>query len=247
MMTNRYVLGNWKSNTSLAEAKALSRLLATVDVGDAYVGVAPPFPWITEVRAELAGSRLHVGAQNSSTTASGAYTGEVTAMMIAEVCSFVLIGHSERRALFGESNEIVRHKLNRVLETSLLPVLCVGETLQERTDGQAESIVFRQLESAIADIPGGQPSRLVVAYEPVWAIGTGVTASVDDANQMADYIQRMLSELGHTIFPVVYGGSVNAGNSASLIAASAISGFLVGGASLKADDFSAITASAIAG
>lgn len=245
MSTERLVLGNWKMNTSRAEAISIAESLRVwMETDRVTVGISPPFPWIEPVKSVLDSTHVLLGAQTCAATKNGAFTGEVSAAMVAELCDFVLVGHSERRTLFGETDEIVREKLERALEAGLIPVLCVGETLDQRATGNADTTVTRQLNAALVDISPEQLRGLVVAYEPVWAIGTGHTASPQDASAMCSLINRTVTGHGPTEIPVLYGGSVSATNAASLMAAGSIDGFLVGGASLKPDDFKSIISSA---
>ena len=241
MSTRRVVLGNWKMNTTLAEAGEIAAHLAAERFPeDVVVGVAPPFPWLSAVKASLSNSGICLGAQTCAATGRGAYTGEVSAAMLAELCSFVLLGHSERRAMFGESDDIVKAKLERVLESGLRPVVCVGESLEHRQAGSAGAIVVGQIHAALSGVDPRRLVDLTVAYEPVWAIGTGLTASPEDAEMMGANIAIALVELGIGRIPILYGGSVTAANAALLISAGNVDGFLVGGTSLKPLDFSAI-------
>jgi len=231
-------------NTTRTEAVELAYRIGTVAPRSAVVGVAPPFPWLAPVADVLRGGSVQLGAQTCSAYAHGAYTGEVSAGMLAEACSFVLVGHSERRTLFSETDDIVRAKLKAALGAGLNAILCVGESLDEREAGEHELVVTRQLRAALDGVPGDAGDRITIAYEPVWAIGTGRNATPDDASTMAELILTASGELGLSNPQVLYGGSVNAANAESLIAGAAIGGFLVGGASLKADDFLAIVAAA---
>jgi len=241
----RTVIGNWKMNSTLIEARALATRVATISPSSVSVAVAPPFPWIASVRDILQGSAVRVGAQTCSAVPNGAHTGEVSVAMLSELCTFVLVGHSERRATYGETDQIVRAKLEAVLSGGLTAVLCVGETLADRAGGHQEAIVTRQLRESLRSVRAGQSARVVIAYEPVWAIGTGRSATAEDANDMAKLIRIACRGLGLGEIQVLYGGSVNAGNASSLIAGSEVGGFLVGGASLNADDFQTIVTSAL--
>jgi triosephosphate isomerase len=245
MTASRLVLGNWKMNTSLDEAVAIAERLADApETGDVTVGVAPPFPWIHVVGAVLESTGVLIGAQTCAATGNGAFTGEVSAMMIAEVCDFVLVGHSERRALFGETDEVVAAKLHRVVEAGLAPVLCVGESFAQRRASQAEQVVTSQLSAALGEFASQQLQDIAIAYEPVWAIGTGQTATPADASAMCAVIRSLLKKRNLDDAPVLYGGSVSATNAASLFAAGDIDGFLVGGASLRAEEFLTIVEAA---
>lgn len=244
MTRPRMVIGNWKMNTTRTEAVELAYRIATVSPQSALVGVAPPFPWLIPVEDVLRGGNVMLGAQTCSAHDRGAFTGDVSAGMLAEMCSFVLVGHSERRALFGETDDVVRVKLRAALGAGLTSILCVGESLEEREAGEHEAVVARQLGEALAGIPRDAVDRVTIAYEPVWAIGTGRNATPEDARAMASQIATNCADLGLSDPQVLYGGSVNAANAESLLAAPEVGGFLVGGASLKADDFLTIIAAA---
>jgi len=241
---NRYVIGNWKSNTDRAGALQLARAVNGVERGDVQVGIAPPFVWLDAIRSEFGDTETWLGAQTCSPNGQGAFTGEVTATMVSELCDFVLVGHSERRVHFGETNEIVRAKLNQALGAALVPVICVGETIRERDAGEAETTVGRQLGAALGDLATDQ-SAMIIAYEPVWAIGTGHAATVADASSMCRFIHMQVRNLMGRPLPVLYGGSVSSDNASDLIAATCIDGFLVGGASLRVADFAEIIGAAI--
>ena len=246
-MPTPLVVGNWKMNPpTVAEAVALAQALrgplSTVD-GAGRV-VCPPFVALSAVAGALAGSPIAVGAQNVHPEPKGAFTGEIAAAMLRESCSYVIVGHSERRHLLGESDDFVNAKLLAVLGRGMTPVLCVGETLDERDAGAATSVVERQTAAGLAGIDQNVLMRVVVAYEPVWAIGTGRAATAEIAQDMIAGIRAHLGRLsyGATAAQValLYGGSVNAGNAAELAAQTDIDGALVGGASLDADGFVAI-------
>lgn len=245
-MTPPLLIGNWKSNTSFAQAEALvdASIAAKHAVGDAvWVGVTPPYPWLMPLRDKVrASDNLWMGAQNCSATDTGAYTGEVTASMLKECATFVIVGHSERRALFGETDDVVREKVTRVLEQDMHAVLCVGEVLEEREAGRAKDVVKRQLLAALEGFPEDRLYRLVIAYEPVWAIGTGVAATADDSEEMCAFIRGLLNErFGDSRHIIIqYGGSANKNNAAELLSKPHVGGLLIGGASLKADAFTAM-------
>jgi triosephosphate isomerase len=245
----KLVAGNWKMNLDRREAIALAGGLAGAAKADSGVEVAvfPPFPWIVPVRDIVANLNIGVGAQNCHTEVSGAFTGEVSAAMLADVCDYILAGHSERRHLFDESDEMVGAKVNAILATSVKPILCVGETVDERQAGQANEVVARQLAAGLTAVEAEAVSRLTVAYEPVWAIGTGVAATADDAQEMCAFVRGWLverfGEAGGNV-RVLYGGSVSPDNAAALFIREDIDGALVGGASLKVDTFRAIIAAA---
>ncbi|HUM99696.1 MAG: triose-phosphate isomerase [Halothiobacillus sp. 20-53-49] len=242
-MRKPIVLGNWKLNGTAAASDALvASILAgmpALDIVD--VGVCPPHVFIPQTVHQAAHTTLAVGGQNCSEFTTGAYTGEVSAEMLREVgCRYVLVGHSERRALFGETNEIVARKTHLALKAGLTPVLCVGETLEEREAGQMNAVVEGQIQAVLNEIGIAQFERLVIAYEPIWAIGTGLTASPAQAQAMHAMIRGVLSTQNPAAARAVriqYGGSVKADNAAELFAEPDIDGGLIGGASLKAEDF----------
>lgn len=236
------VAGNWKMNLDRREAVALAGALAGGAKPSAGVEVAvfPPFPWIVPVRDIVASANIAVGAQHCHSKVSGAFTGEVSAAMLADVCDYILAGHSERRHVFGESDEVVGAKVAAILATSARPILCVGETLDERQVNQAQTVVARQLAAGLAGVSTASADRLTIAYEPVWAIGTGVAATPDDAQEMCAFVRGWLVEHFRTSgdgIRVLYGGSVSPDNAATLFARDDIDGALVGGASLNAESF----------
>ncbi len=251
------VAGNWKMYKTISEARLLvSELVPGIQ---AVAGVdrvlCPPFTALLAVRALLEGTEIGLGAQNMHWELSGAYTGEVSATMLAEICSYVIIGHSERRAYFGETDELVNRKVQVALEHNLTPIVCVGETLEENESGRTSEIVSRQIKSGLDRLDLGSnniPAKVapvVVAYEPVWAIGTGRAATAIGANAViAEVIRPALSDLYGDEFAqsvrVLYGGSVKGENAAEFFAQPDIDGALVGGASLKASDFTAIVQAA---
>ena len=241
-----YIVGNWKMNTTRAEAVALAK--ATADVAERVrgvvdVGVCPPYPWIPPVADAIAGTALQVGAQDCAAEQKGAFTGDVSAAMLVECCGFTLVGHSERRTHHHESDLVVRDKLRQALDDGLRVILCVGESLTEREAGQAEQVVARQLDAALEQVEAGEATRVGIAYEPVWAIGTGVAATERDAATMASFIRsdldRRFSEAGGAC-RVLYGGSANDRNAGSYLASPDVDGLLVGGASLSATSFAAM-------
>ena len=244
MTTNRrkLVVGNWKMHGSRpANAELLAALLAARPFG-ADVAVCVPFPFLSETAATLAGSDLRWGAQDCSAHEQGAYTGEVSATMLAEcACRYVIVGHSERRALHAESDTLVAQKAQTALAKGVTPIVCVGETLAQREAGETEAVVKRQLSAVIHQL-AHCASEIVVAYEPVWAIGTGRTASPEQAQEVHRVLRAQLhAATGHgDTMKILYGGSVKSDNAATLFAQSDIDGGLIGGASLKAADFIAI-------
>ncbi len=242
-MRRPLVVGNWKMNGSAASAGQL--VAALVDgVGDQQLDIAvcPTFVHISQALSVCAGSPIAVGGQDCSEKKSGAYTGEVSASMLRDLgCQWVILGHSERRQYHGEQSGLVGSKLAVAIESGLLPILCVGETLEQRESGDAEAVVASQLEGSLQ----GQPSfaGLVVAYEPVWAIGTGLTASPEQAQEMHAFIRGCLGKISGIdaqAIRLLYGGSVKAANAAELFARQDIDGALVGGAALDSKEFLAI-------
>ncbi|WP_413438972.1 triose-phosphate isomerase [Sulfuriferula sp. GW1] len=245
-MRKKLVAGNWKMHGSLAENKVLLEALV-LELGQASTAgciVCAPFPYLAQVQSVLSGSTLAWGAQNVSNHAKGAYTGEVSASMLLDFgCSYVIIGHSERRALYGEDDASVAAKFAAAQAAGLIPILCVGETLEEREAGVTEAVIGRQLDAVLAVSGIEGIGRAVVAYEPVWAIGTGKTASPQQAQAMHAFIRAKLAVLDKDVaasLVIQYGGSVKAANAAELFAQPDIDGGLIGGASLVADEFIAI-------
>ena len=245
-MRSKVVVGNWKLNGSLAGNETLLKaLLGEVDrkPGSAACAVCVPAPYLAQVRGLLDGSAIAWGSQDVSRFEQGAYTGEVSGAMLAEMgCRYAIVGHSERRTLFGDTDSIAAQKYVAARKAGLTPIFCVGETLDERDRGVTEAVLARQmdalLEMGVAGLSGG-----IVAYEPVWAIGTGRTATSQQAEEAHAFIRgRVAAKDGNIAasLPILYGGSVKAGNAAELFAMPDVDGGLVGGASLVAKDFSAI-------
>ncbi|MDP2833156.1 MAG: triose-phosphate isomerase [Pseudomonadota bacterium] len=244
-MRRKLVAGNWKMHGSLAENEALlSGILAGMGGVKADVAVCVPFPYLAQVQAKLTGSAIRWGAQNMSQQARGAYTGEVSAAMLKDfACTYVLVGHSERRAIYGESDELVAEKFAAAQAAGMTPILCVGETLREREGCITEAVVSRQMDAVIAKCGVAALARAVVAYEPVWAIGTGVTASPDQAQAVHAYIRAKVRELDAAVADgliIQYGGSMKANNAVELLGQPDIDGGLIGGAALNAEEFLAI-------
>lgn len=242
-----FIAGNWKMHMGPRQADELAQALkrALVDETAVDLAVAPPFLSIPAVAARLKHTNVEVAGQNLHAEAKGAFTGEVAGEMLREAgCTYVLVGHSERRTLFGESDETVNQKVHAAFRSGLLPILCVGETLDERDAGNATSVVERQLVKGTAALQDDQMAAVTLAYEPVWAIGTGRTATPDQAQEMHAFIRSWL----RSSFPafvaddlrIQYGGSVKPGNAAELLSQPDVDGALVGGASLDADSFRAI-------
>ena len=248
-MTNKkkLIAGNWKMNGSLAANEVLLKALIA-GLGDVAcdVAVAVPAPYLAQVQALTAGTAVAVAAQDVSRYESGAYTGEVSVAMLKDFgVRYALVGHSERRQYHGETDVAVAEKAQRALAAGVTPIVCVGETLEEREAGQTEAVVKRQL-AAVIHLNGHCISEIVVAYEPVWAIGTGRTASPEQAQAVHAVLRAQLAAASEHAdrIRLLYGGSMNAGNAAQLLAQPDIDGGLVGGASLKAADFLQIIAAA---
>jgi triosephosphate isomerase (TIM) len=244
VMRRPLVAGNWKMHGSKTSVEQLLTGLMSglADTPRAEVVVCPTYVHLFQAVELTAGTLVSVGAQDCSHAVSGAYTGEISPVMLREAgCDWVILGHSERRQYHDESDALVAAKLTAATEAGLTPILCVGETREERESGEAESVVARQLEGALT--VQSHLDKLVIAYEPVWAIGTGLTATPSEAQDMHAFIRAQLGELAGVDAPAVrilYGGSVKAGNAAELFAQPDIDGALVGGAALVAEDFLAI-------
>ncbi len=246
-MKKKLIAGNWKMNGSLAaNASLLKSLLAGVGQPACQVAVCVPSVYLAQCQVLLAGSVIELGAQDVSSHASGAYTGEIAAAMLKEFgLRYVIVGHSERRQYHLESDEVVAIKAQCALACGITPVVCVGETLAEREAGQTEEVVKRQLAAVIA-LNGHCISEVVVAYEPVWAIGTGLSATAGQAQQVHAVLRAQLKAATPSAdrIKLLYGGSMNAANAAQLLAQPDIDGGLIGGAALKPQDFLAIIAAA---
>ena len=236
------VAGNWKMNGRQDLLAEMAQVLAGYD-GAAEVVICPPYPYLAAARSVLPAT-IGVGGQNLSDQDDGAFTGEVSAPMLAEVgCGYVIIGHSERRALYEETDALIAAKFSRAQAAGLVPILCVGETLEEREAGDTEAVVCGQLQAVVDAVGIAAFDRAVVAYEPVWAIGTGRTASPEQAQEVHASLRKSLAQNDKDIAEslcLLYGGSVKADNAALLFAPSDIDGGLIGGASLTADSFIAI-------
>jgi len=250
-MRKPLVAGNWKMNKTVVEARNLvsemSRELAGIEGVDKVL--CPPFPALLPVAAMLQGTEIGLGAQNMHWEEKGAFTGEVAPVMVAEFCQYIIIGHSERRAYFGETDESVNRKLLAAQKVGLTPIVCVGETLVEYEGRRTSEVVRSQVLEGLKGLEAGFAPRMVVAYEPVWAIGTGKASTGENANAVvADVIRPALAELygqeAAGAMRVLYGGSVTAINAAEFFHQADIDGALVGGASLKAGEFIAITRTA---
>lgn len=250
-MRTPLVAGNWKMNGSReSSAELLGALVRGLEDGvTAEVLVCPPFIYLADAQRLLRGSEILLGAQSLCAEESGAFTGEVSASMLQDFdCTHVIVGHSERRALYGEDDALVARKFMAAIKTGLVPVLCVGETLEEREQGVALDVIRRQIKAVLAAAGIEAFTQAVVAYEPVWAIGTGKTASPEQAQEMHREIRSILAAENATIadsLRILYGGSVKASNAAELFAMPDIDGGLVGGASLDAEQFLSIVRAAI--
>lgn len=248
MARKMIVAGNWKMNLGRREAVELASAVAAAGVPSGVeVAVFPTFPWLVPVHEALGDSGVQLGAQDCYTEPAGAFTGEVSPVALAEICSAVLAGHSERRHVIGESDELVGSKVAAIQQAGMTAYLCVGETLEERQAGRAQEVVERQLASGLAAVDAGELHLLVIAYEPVWAIGTGVAASAEDAQEMCAAVRQWLTgrygEPGSQV-RVLYGGSVSPSNVEELFACPDVDGGLVGGASLDAGSFGALVEAA---
>ncbi len=248
-MRRKAVIGNWKMHGSRADNAALiEAIVAGAADSSAECAVCPPFVYLHEMARLLRDSAIVLGAQNVCAEAQGAYTGEVSAAMLKDVgCHYVLVGHSERRTLYGEDNALVARKFVAVHSRGLAPVLCVGETLAERETNQTQQVIAAQLDAVVTLCGIQSLEQAVVAYEPVWAIGTGHTATPQQAQDVHAFIRQRLAGQDAKIaaeLRILYGGSVKTGNARELFAMSDVDGGLIGGASLKADEFLAILAAA---
>ena len=247
-MRTPFVAGNWKMNKSVAEARNLVNELVPElqTVMDVDTVLCPPFTSLLAVSALLEGTTIGLGAQNMFWEESGAYTGEISPVMLAELCKYVIIGHSERRAYFGETDTTVNQKVKTALQHNLYPIMCVGETFEENEAGRTEEIVSRQVQIGLQELgellPESSDPPLIIAYEPVWAIGTGKAATAEGASDVIGYVIRktvtnVIGERFSQNIRVLYGGSVKGSNAAEFFTDTEIDGALVGGASLNADDF----------
>ncbi len=245
-MRKNIVAGNWKMNTTLQEgielAKAVNNLVAKTNIGNIGIILAPPFTHISEVVKVVDNKNVAVSTQNCASEAEGAYTGEVSAKMIKSTgAQYVIIGHSERRSYNKESNQTLNKKVKLTLENGLIPIFCIGELLEERKASKHFNVVKTQLDEGVFDLPAEEFSKIIIAYEPVWAIGTGEVATPEQAQEIHKYIRDLIVEkYGQTIAndtPILYGGSCKASNAKELFDNPDVDGGLIGGASLKAEDF----------
>lgn len=247
-MRRKIVAGNWKMHGSTDSVNTLLKAIAAFNY-DCTIVVFPPYVFIPAAQQQLKNTAIVWGAQNIATEMSGPFTGEVAGSMLKDFgCRYALVGHSERRTLYGETDEIVARKFIAAQQAGLTPMLCVGETLAEREAGQTAAVVSRQLDAVLTAAGIGAFANAVVAYEPVWAIGTGLTATPEQAQAVHAQIREQIAQKDARIaaqLPILYGGSVKAGNAQALFAMKDIDGGLVGGASLDANEFKAIAAAAV--
>ena len=246
-MRKPFIAGNWKMNTNSANAVALAAGLAekldSIDTVD--VAVCPPFVYLQSVASALSASNIAVGAQNVYFEGNGAFTGEISCEMLKDTsCTYVIIGHSERRHVIGETDELINKKIIAAINSGLLPIFCVGELLEERQAEKTNEVVAEQIKKGLAGLCQERVQAVTIAYEPVWAIGTGLTATPDQAQQVHGMIRGLLAELYNEDIAqkirIQYGGSAKPSNTAELMAQPDVDGLLVGGASLKVEDFAAM-------
>ena len=242
-MRQPLIAGNWKMNGSRSENKTLlDGIKAGIgEVKSAEVAVCVPYVYLADVEQQLSGTPIAWGAQNLSTEEKGAFTGEISASMLLDFnCKYVIVGHSERRTLYGENDDIVTRKFAVAHNAGLIPILCIGETLEEREQGITQDVIARQIKAVMNTVGVGVLGEGVIAYEPVWAIGTGMTATPQQAQEVHAFIRQLIAEKDAAVaeqIRIQYGGSMNAGNAAELLAMQDIDGGLIGGASLKSEDF----------
>lgn len=251
-MRKKFIAGNWKMNTRSIDGELLAAAVAKGVGSDTRVTVAvcPPFPFLARVGQAIKGTPVALGAQNCYPKDDGAFTGEVSPAMLADIgCEYVIVGHSERRQIFKESDEFINAKAHAALKAGLKVILCIGETLDERKANRTQAVLDTQLTGSLAKITAEQLKKMVVAYEPVWAIGTGVNATPEQAQEAHAFVRKRVGELcGSTAaqdLVIQYGGSVKPDNAATLLSQPDVDGALVGGASLKAEDFLAIVRAGI--
>lgn len=253
-MRRPFVAGNWKMNTTLSSAQTLAGALKAEfpqELPGVEIAVCPPFPYLSAVASTLAGTGIRLGAQNAFFEDPGAFTGEVAVEMLQDVgCQYVILGHSERRHVLGETDAIIHRKVQAALRKGIDVILCVGELLGERNAGETESVLNTQMVGALDGIDGAALEHVVLAYEPVWAIGTGITATPEQAEETHQYLRGWLrahynSEIADKL-RILYGGSVKPDNAATLLKLPNVDGALVGGASLKAEQFVPIVKAALA-
>jgi len=238
------VAGNWKMNKTVGETVELVTQLKQKlsDVKNREILVCPPFTSLIVAKEVIKNSNIKLGAQNMYFEKPGAFTGEISPVMLKDIgCEYVIIGHSERRQYFGETDESVHKKMKVAFENSIIPIVCIGETLQQRQKNETFSVIERQIKTGLTGLTGEEPKILVIAYEPVWAIGTGITATPQQAEEVHSFIRKLYSEMygkdAAENIRILYGGSVKPDNVSEIMRQPDIDGALVGGASLKADDF----------
>ena len=243
-MKNKLIIGNWKMNGDSVSNQELVNSILNYKTTNTDIVICPPAPYLSQVQSLIAESDIALGAQNVSSQNNGAFTGETSVSMLNDIgCTYSLVGHSERRALFHETNEVIAEKITQLLNANLKPVLCIGESLEQRENNETKSVIIEQIQEVIDLVGLNNFAPVIIAYEPIWAIGTGKTASAEQAQDIHKLIRDYLNTLDSSLFcdlTILYGGSVNESNAASLIAQADIDGFLVGGASLKADAFEQI-------
>jgi len=247
-MRTSLIAGNWKMNGNLQSVIDLVEGIKAGDAGKAQLAVCPPAIFLMKVGGMLAGSGIALGAQNVCDQESGAFTGEISAAMLKESgCRYAIVGHSERRALYGESDQLVAARYAMALQAGITPILCVGETLGERESGVTEDVVARQIDAVLDGSGIASMAQAVIAYEPVWAIGTGQVATPEQAQAVHAFVRNRLAQQDNDVaqgLQILYGGSMNPANAAELLSQPDIDGGLIGGAALKADDFLAIAQAA---
>jgi triosephosphate isomerase len=251
-MRTPFIAGNWKMNTTKVEVESLldSLKVSLSNVDGVKIAVCPPFPYLSIASDILNGTRIRLGAQNMHWEEKGAFTGEVAAMMIKDVgCQYVILGHSERRQYFNETDENVFKKIKQALRIGLNPIVCVGETLKDREAGDTENVINKQIQGCFKKLSSDEINKITIAYEPVWAIGTGKTATPEQAQEVhrfiRDWVQTAFNQGIASDICIQYGGSVKPGNAKELLSQADIDGALVGGASLKSEDFTAIIKASI--
>lgn len=251
-MRRKVIAGNWKMNKNIGESASLvsdlKNLLSSVSV-NADVIVCPPYTSLDTVNALVKGSDVKLGAQNMYFEESGAYTGEISAEMLKSAgCEYVILGHSERRTIFGESDETINRKIKKALSAGLKPIFCIGETLEERESGVTNSVIKTQVEGGLKDVSADDMKNIIIAYEPVWAIGTGKTATPAQAQEVHQFVRILVNGLYDEkvadAIVIQYGGSMKPENAKELLSQPDIDGGLIGGACLKADSFMAIITAA---
>ncbi|MBQ4036529.1 MAG: triose-phosphate isomerase [Clostridia bacterium] len=244
-MRKTIIAGNWKMNKTPSEAASLAAAIAELNGAGCEVVICPPFVDLFFAKKAIEGTSIKLGAQNCHWKESGAFTGEISADMLIEAgCEYVIIGHSERRQYFGETDETVNLRTKAALQKGLKTIVCVGETREEREGGVTEKVIDRQIRLGLEGLTAEEMANVVIAYEPVWAIGTGLTATNEQAEEVCAFIRALLAEIfGEKVAEettIQYGGSMNAGNCAALLAMPNIDGGLIGGAALKPADFAVI-------